>query len=99
MNIGLNIKGLRDASVKDSVQSEIGAASFGTLSLINHSCDPNVVRHYYSSLAVVTSVRTILAGEEVTDIYSMHFSEIHRERRRAWLQQSFHFLCQCQANL
>ena len=26
-------------SVKDSVQSEIGAASFGTLSHINHSCD------------------------------------------------------------
>ena len=37
------------------------------------------------------------AGEEVTDIYSMHFSEIHRERRRDWLEQSFHFLCQCQA--
>merc|ERR1712098_678032 len=34
-------------TVKDSVQSEIGAASYGTLSLINHSCDPNVVRHYH----------------------------------------------------
>ena len=50
-------------SVRDSVQSEIGAASYGTLSLINHSCDPNVVRHYHSSIAVVTSVRTILAGQ------------------------------------
>ena len=50
-------------SVKDSVQSEIGAASYGTLSLINHSCDPNVVRHYHSSVAAVTSVRTILAGK------------------------------------
>ena len=50
-------------SVKDSVQSEIGAASYGTLSLINHSCDPNVVRHYHSSVAAVTSVRTILAGQ------------------------------------
>ena len=47
-------------SVKDSVQSEIGAASYGTLSLINHSCDPNVVRHYHSSMAVVTSVGTTI---------------------------------------
>ena len=54
-------------TVKDSVQSEIGAASYGTLSLINHSCDPNVVRHYHSSHAVVTSVRTILAGEIIMD--------------------------------
>ncbi len=33
---------------RDSTIHEIGAAVFSTLSLINHSCDPNVVRHYYS---------------------------------------------------
>ena len=38
-------------------QNEIGAAAFGTLSLINHSCDPNVVRHYHSSHAVVRTIR------------------------------------------
>ena len=35
-------------SPRDSTIHEIGAAVFSTLSLINHSCDPNVVRHYYS---------------------------------------------------
>ena len=38
-----------------------------------------------------------MAGEEVTDIYSMHFSEIPRTRRRDWLEQSFHFWCECEA--
>ncbi len=33
---------------RDTTIHEIGAAAFSTLSLINHSCDPNVVRHYYS---------------------------------------------------
>ena len=45
---------------------------------------------------LVTS-RTVRAGQEVTDIYSMHFSEIPRTRRRDWLEQSFHFWCQCEA--
>lgn len=36
------------SSSRDTVCHEIGAAVFGTLSLLNHSCDPNVVRHYYS---------------------------------------------------
>ena len=31
-----------------SIVHETGAAAFGTLSLLNHSCDPKVVRHYYS---------------------------------------------------
>ena len=40
--------GSKDGSGRDSSLNEIGAAVFGVLSLINHSCDPNVVRHYYS---------------------------------------------------
>lgn len=35
-------------SSKEAVVHEVGAAVFSTLSLLNHSCDPNVVRHYYS---------------------------------------------------
>ena len=43
--------GITNGSAKDggsSIVHETGAAAFGTLSLLNHSCDPNVVRHYYS---------------------------------------------------
>ena len=39
---------MSSSSPRDSTIHEIGAAAFSTLSLINHSCDPNVVRHYYS---------------------------------------------------
>jgi len=82
-------------TVKDSVQSEIGAASYGTLSLINHSCDPNVVRHYHSSHAVVTSVRTILAGEEILDNYGYHYAVMPREERQRKLQSQYYFSCAC----
>ena len=40
--------GAPPGSGRDATVHEIGAAAFSTLSLINHSCDPNVVRHYYS---------------------------------------------------
>ena len=42
---GTSVSGSSRESI---VHNEIGAAVFGTLSLLNHSCDPNVVRHYYS---------------------------------------------------
>ena len=87
------------ASLNNEVGLEtIGSGVFPVIgSYFNHSCHPNTVRVNVGKVNYLVTSRTIQAGEEVTDIYSMHFSEIQRERRRSWLQQSFHFLCECQA--
>ncbi len=45
---GGSSSGSGSGTARDAIIHEIGAAVFGTLSLLNHSCDPNVVRHYYS---------------------------------------------------
>jgi hypothetical protein len=45
---GTSSVGAASGSGSSVIHHEIGAAVFGTLSLLNHSCDPNVVRHYYS---------------------------------------------------
>ena len=46
--------------------SEIGGAAYSLLSLINHSCDPNVVRHSYcGSTVVLTAIQAIKKGEQV----------------------------------
>lgn len=45
---------------------EIGAAAYAVLSLVNHSCDPNVVRHsYHGDTAVLRAIRPISMGEQV----------------------------------
>jgi len=45
---------------------EIGAAAYAVLSLVNHSCDPNVVRHsYHGDTAVLRAIRPISKGEQV----------------------------------
>lgn len=45
---------------------EIGAAAYAVLSLVNHSCDPNVVRHsYHGDTAVLRAIRPIAKGEQV----------------------------------
>jgi len=82
-------------SVKDSSQNEIGAAAYGTLSLLNHSCDPNVVRHYYSNYAVVRSIRTLSAGDEIQDNYGYHYAVMPREERQRKLYNQYYFHCSC----
>ena len=66
-------------------------------SLFNHSCDPNTSRINVGSATVLVATRTIAAGEEVSDIYSMHHSEIPQRQRGGWLEKNFFFTCGCQA--
>lgn len=49
----------------DVTYEEIGAGAYATLSLINHSCDPNVVRHSYGNTLVLRAIRPIKKGEQV----------------------------------
>ena len=66
-------------------------------SFFNHSCCPNTIRVNVGKMNYVVTSATIPRGSEVTDIYSMHYSEIPRAGRQNWLLDSFHFVCQCPA--
>lgn len=78
---------------------EIGAAGYATLSLLNHSCDPNVVRHSYGDWAVLRAIRPILQGEEVLDNYGYHHALHSVEERRSQLSNQYFFHCSCEACL
>jgi len=82
-------------SVKDSVQNEVGAAAYGSLSLINHSCDPNVVRHYSSSHAAVRAIRGLQPGDELLDNYGYHYAVMPKEERQRKLYNQYYFTCAC----
>lgn len=49
--------------------SEIGAGAYSFLSMINHSCDPNVVRQSHGKTLVLRAIRTIRKGEQCFDNY------------------------------
>jgi len=85
------------SSSSSTACNEIGAAVFGCLSLLNHSCDPNVVRHYYSCNGVVRSIRTIKKGEELLDNYGYHYAVMPKEERQRKLYNQYYFRCDCLA--
>ena len=63
----------------------------------NHSCAPNTIRVNCGTKVYLLASATIGEGEEACDIYSMHFSEICKQRRQDWLSRLFHFSCGCKA--
>ncbi|XP_037078696.1 SET and MYND domain-containing protein 4-like [Pollicipes pollicipes] len=76
---------------------ELGGAVSATVSLMNHSCDPNVTRVNHGRHLIVVSTRTIAAGEELQDNYRALFHEAPRAQRQAALLERYHFSCRCAA--
>lgn len=76
---------------------EVGAAAMPVLSLINHSCDPNVTRVCFGDVICVTVIRPIRQGEELLDNYGFHYATHDLEERQTHLKQQYYFECQCEA--
>lgn len=77
--------------------TEIGSGAYALLSLINHSCDPSVVRHSYGNVCVVRAIKPIKKGEEILDNYGALYPLSVRAERRAKLRPSYFFDCNCEA--
>ncbi|XP_014213842.1 SET and MYND domain-containing protein 4-like [Copidosoma floridanum] len=92
------VENVRDDETKVLQPRNVGGAIYTSVSLTNHSCYPNVVRHSYScGTVVVRSLRFIAQGEEILDCYGQHFLENERDTRRKLLEKKYYFKCQCMA--
>ncbi|KAI9562815.1 hypothetical protein GHT06_010270 [Daphnia sinensis] len=74
---------------------EIGAAAMPVLSLINHSCDPNVVRVCYGDVIAIRAIRRIARGQELLDNYGYHYAVHEKSQRQASLSKQYYFRCDC----
>jgi len=65
--------------------------------MFNHSCDPSLVRATWGDRLVLAAGRDIGKGEELTDMYTVHWTEYETEERKDYLERVFHFTCCCVA--
>ncbi|XP_055627947.1 SET and MYND domain-containing protein 4 [Toxorhynchites rutilus septentrionalis] len=76
----------------------LGCGSFPILSMINHSCAPNVVRLTVSDGAVVAFLnRPIAKGGQLFDNYGYHHCLETLQERQSGLLAQYYFKCQCEA--
>lgn len=75
----------------------IGLGLFPTLSLANHACDPTATVLTCQTGSLMMSLSFIPKGGEVTRCYGVSHLRMEKKRRRALLQEGYHFLCDCNA--
>jgi hypothetical protein len=83
--------------VRTARENEIGGGVYPTVSLCNHSCNPNVARHSNGRTCIVRAVRTIRKGEEILDNYGPHFLSNNLQERQKHLETQYFFKCTCEA--
>ncbi|CAF0766642.1 unnamed protein product [Adineta ricciae] len=76
---------------------EIGAGIYATLSLFNHSCNPNVIRNFIGDTVVVRLLASISSNNvELTDNYGCLSATMEKVERQKKLHEQYRFQCQCQ---
>ncbi|XP_051162262.1 SET and MYND domain-containing protein 4-like isoform X2 [Leptopilina boulardi] len=75
----------------------IGGGSFPSIALLNHSCNPGVIRYFIGTTMIVRAIRTIKTGTEINDNYGPIFAEMSEMERKRKLRMQYWFDCNCEA--
>lgn len=78
-------------------QQRIATAIYPSASMMNHSCDPNIINSFFNEILIVKASRDIPKGEEVFNCYGPHFQRMGTAERQAALQAQYFFYCDCTA--
>ncbi|XP_067165786.1 SET and MYND domain-containing protein 4 [Apteryx mantelli] len=87
-----------DGAVVNKKPVRLATAFFPVLSLLNHSCSPNISVSFSGTAATVRASQPIPKGQEVFHCYGPHRCRMRVAERQQLLKQYF-FECHCQACL
>jgi len=95
--INVNTHPLHDGMSEHQNKTVSAAVYPVCAALFNHSCDPSLIRASWGDRLVLAAGRDINIGEELTDMYTVHWVEYQAGERREYLERVFHFTCKCVA--
>ncbi|KAI4487055.1 hypothetical protein M0802_012078 [Mischocyttarus mexicanus] len=84
-------------SLENAKNLFIGGGVYPTVALLNHSCNPGVIRYCIGTTIVVRAIRTIEEGEEISENYGPIFTTMPEGERKRNLRVQYWFDCKCEA--
>ncbi|KAK2584344.1 hypothetical protein KPH14_006734 [Odynerus spinipes] len=90
-------KPAKDATLANAKSIFIGGGVYPTVALLNHSCNPGIVRYFVGTTMIVRAIRTIAKGEEISENYGPIFTTMPESERKRNLRVQYWFDCKCEA--
>jgi hypothetical protein len=73
----------------------IACGIFPSVSIMNHSCRPNVTNYFICDTIVVKALEDIPQNEEIFNCYGIDYRGMVREQRQYACRKLYHFECKC----
>ncbi|CAG9864473.1 unnamed protein product [Phyllotreta striolata] len=73
----------------------IACGMFPSVSMMNHSCRPNVTNFFICDTIVVKALEDIQEQEEILNCYGIDYRGMNREQRQIACKGLYHFECKC----
>ncbi|KAK2155570.1 hypothetical protein LSH36_236g00004 [Paralvinella palmiformis] len=84
-------------ALQKSNPDTIGLGLFPTVSLLNHSCDPNLELIFYNDTCAVRAIQNINSGKEFCIDYGYLYYVTPKKQRQLSLAAQYFFDCHCVA--
>jgi len=82
-------------SINTVKEEPIGVGIYPTVSLLNHSCLPNIMSIFHNNKFVARASRSLECGTEVNYCYGPSVNRMSRKDRQARLKEQYFFDCTC----
>lgn len=99
--IVVNAHGIFDDKIMSTTDCDFSFQRYASgiypaLSILNHSCNPNVVPLFeYDGICLIRASKSISIGEEINCSYGINFSKFSYTERQYFLYNQYHFHCNC----
>ncbi|XP_030763066.1 SET and MYND domain-containing protein 4-like [Sitophilus oryzae] len=73
----------------------IACGMFPSVSIMNHSCRPNVTNFFICDTIVVKALEDIQENEEIFNCYGIDYRGMNKDQRQIACRSLYHFECKC----
>lgn len=93
-----NLKGLTSvgSSLNDVQEKPIGVGIYPTISLLNHSCSPNILSLFHRNRFIARAAKSLECGTEINYCYGPSVARMSKKDRQRNLKEQYFFTCDCE---
>ncbi|XP_045465214.1 SET and MYND domain-containing protein 4-like isoform X2 [Harmonia axyridis] len=78
-----------------SDKEPVACGIFPSVSIMNHSCKPNITNYFVCDTIVVKALEDIKKDEEICNCYGICYRNMNKIERQQNCSQLYHFKCNC----